>query len=597
MKIVSMEITGYRSLRDFKIDFDDLIVLVGKNDAGKSSVLRAIEFIMKIFAGKSGNQFSFEGSPTHSNSFTITFRDVFDFRPFFGNKEGKIVANLTFDFSEEEWNSILGRPPRWIINGQKIKSIDAIGAITFKCTITGSIKPPEIIADMDEIVSDKGVVFFKNQEGNNELRLSYDVNSKAFNLSQAGDFSVIHRLSEFLTGEFEHKSIGKPRERFHIISAERDLPYLPKETIQPTISPKLEDMKNIPKLVLSAQTTQLAHRRTDLQEIKNDFARLFPDYGDFKAMENNEHMIEFYIGEHRSDQTGSGAQQTFSSVFGMDFAKTDIIGIEEPEIHLHPQKQREFMRFLMEMTEKKDIQLIITTHSPSIVAEAPISSLRLIKREKGKTTASHVSATSLIEIGEELGVTVRDTLEYEAILLVEGKIDEAYFGRAIELFSQDSPSNKRIVSLGMGGWNKTETFVQSKYISKLKRPYLVIFDGDIDKIEKKKIQKDNYLKECDCIDKSKIRILSRLEIENYFAVPAAISRAFPNFKSDDITRAMNGYESGENLKNILMQLFESQSEKGFRTEDAIKIIKEIKKEEIPEEIKNIVLEINRETEI
>ncbi len=43
MKIRKVRIRHYRSIADIEIECDDLVALVGRNGAGKSCILRALE--------------------------------------------------------------------------------------------------------------------------------------------------------------------------------------------------------------------------------------------------------------------------------------------------------------------------------------------------------------------------------------------------------------------------------------------------------------------------------------------------------------------------------------------------------------------------
>ncbi len=58
------------------------------------------------------------------------------------------------------------------------------------------------------------------------------------------------------------------------------------------------------------------------------------------------------------------------------FAK--ILLIEEPEAHLHPQLQTKLLQYLKEQAQNKNIQIIVTTHSPTIVASCGLDALKAI---------------------------------------------------------------------------------------------------------------------------------------------------------------------------------------------------------------------------
>src|SRR5690242_5992633 len=45
MKIRTLQVRNFRSLADINFEFPDLVVLVGKNDAGKSNVLHSIQIL------------------------------------------------------------------------------------------------------------------------------------------------------------------------------------------------------------------------------------------------------------------------------------------------------------------------------------------------------------------------------------------------------------------------------------------------------------------------------------------------------------------------------------------------------------------------
>jgi putative ATP-dependent endonuclease of the OLD family len=46
MRLEHLHVAGFRSLKDTEIDFDDLTLLIGPNDSGKSSVLDAVDILL-----------------------------------------------------------------------------------------------------------------------------------------------------------------------------------------------------------------------------------------------------------------------------------------------------------------------------------------------------------------------------------------------------------------------------------------------------------------------------------------------------------------------------------------------------------------------
>lgn len=68
---------------------------------------------------------------------------------------------------------------------------------------------------------------------------------------------------------------------------------------------------------------------------------------------------------------GSGFEMMFSLIYSYYLAiqgrKKMIILIDEPELHLHPDIQKRFVQFLLNIS--KDVQVILSTHSPILVKQ------------------------------------------------------------------------------------------------------------------------------------------------------------------------------------------------------------------------------------
>ncbi len=75
------------------------------------------------------------------------------------------------------------------------------------------------------------------------------------------------------------------------------------------------------------------------------------------------------------NQLGSGYEMIFSLLYAYYLSKKEkkklVILIDEPELHLHPRLQQDFIQLLLEFS--KDTQIILTTHSPLFVKQAMIN--------------------------------------------------------------------------------------------------------------------------------------------------------------------------------------------------------------------------------
>lgn len=98
-----------------------------------------------------------------------------------------------------------------------------------------------------------------------------------------------------------------------------------------------------------------------------------------------------------------------------------IIGVEEPEAHLHPHLQRVLFRYLL----RSEPALIVTTHSPQIASVAPLRSLILLRRQGNSSVAATVSGAGLTDEQVEdleryLDAVRADFLFARGVILVEG---------------------------------------------------------------------------------------------------------------------------------------------------------------------------------
>jgi predicted ATPase len=82
-KLKSIEIKGYKSIRDQKIPLSDLNVLIGQNGAGKTNFISVFNFLRNIIGGRLKN---------------ISLRTGAENLMYYGSKETQqIIINLNFD--------------------------------------------------------------------------------------------------------------------------------------------------------------------------------------------------------------------------------------------------------------------------------------------------------------------------------------------------------------------------------------------------------------------------------------------------------------------------------------------------------------------
>ena len=95
-----------------------------------------------------------------------------------------------------------------------------------------------------------------------------------------------------------------------------------------------------------------------------------------------------------------------------------VVAIEEPESHLHPGAVRQLAVVLQEMASEH--QVIVTTHSPLLVARNRVEANIIVSKSKA------IPASSIKAVRDSLGIRVEDNLSTaEYVVLVEGPTDVA----------------------------------------------------------------------------------------------------------------------------------------------------------------------------
>lgn len=118
-----------------------------------------------------------------------------------------------------------------------------------------------------------------------------------------------------------------------------------------------------------------------------------------------------------------------------------VLALEEPESHLHPQAQRSLFSHIKAITGQR----VVSTHSPYFAGQAQLEDLRLFIKKGGDTTARRLDLSELVKPDDrrKLQDTViesrGDILFARAVVLFEGQTEEqalpiwaeAYWGCSI----------------------------------------------------------------------------------------------------------------------------------------------------------------------
>jgi len=171
-----------------------------------------------------------------------------------------------------------------------------------------------------------------------------------------------------------------------------------------------------------------------LNEILNDHLQLELDI-EKPNLNKLQYIIKFIQNktELPLKQLSSGERgiiHLIFSIFGFDL-KDGMMFIDEPEIHIHPQLQKKYLKIIQDAIIELDLQFIIATHSPVFVNENTVEGLlRFYKNDEGftkivKPTTIPIDMRNKIRM---LNYTNSATAFFNnRIILVEGYPDKIFF--------------------------------------------------------------------------------------------------------------------------------------------------------------------------
>ncbi len=125
----------------------------------------------------------------------------------------------------------------------------------------------------------------------------------------------------------------------------------------------------------------------------------FPDVIDHNEKENYRSLDENSLGHNNLLYLATILAELINS--GEEDERFKVLLVEEPEAHLHPQLQIRLLKYLEEIAESGDVQVIVTSHSPVLASSASIDNLIHISADQQGT----INTVSLKETGIHLTVT------------------------------------------------------------------------------------------------------------------------------------------------------------------------------------------------
>jgi len=142
-------------------------------------------------------------------------------------------------------------------------------------------------------------------------------------------------------------------------------------------------------------------------------------------------------GLHRLplDSFGTGIHHLVILCAALAMHSGCVITLEEPEVHLHPDLQRKFLRFIAEQTTNT---YFITTHSNVFLDSKLDVSVYHVQFDGKVSSVTHLESTrSSREVLTDMGYKASDLLQANCVIWVEGPSDRIYLNRWLGFVAPD----------------------------------------------------------------------------------------------------------------------------------------------------------------
>lgn len=509
MEIKSLHIKNFKSIRELKIShIENSLILVGKNNTGKTVVLDAIRAVTGNYAVRETD---------------------------FNEKKQNIEIAMVLEITEEDLHqfhdsgivSLYKRYDSWKRDFcEKLPSFSE-GKLSFVCSMNhdGKVRYidgyhknnryiPEILPKLHFIDTTRNLASFQEdllmfQKSEDLIRLRS--NSCMFDAAKTCNhcFSCIGLINQ------------KKPEELQLYETARLLEY---------------KMYQLNLSELSQKVNENYRKNGGVEEILYTLSCNMDKMFSVEVNAWHEELRRFSSVEHLGNGMKSIYMLSLLETYIEDAKRIpSIIIVEYPELFLHPSLQKTASKILYRLSKKN--QVIFTTHSPNMVVNFTRGQIcQMILDEDGYSAARQNA--DIDDILNDLGYSANDFLNVDFVFIVEGKQDKTRFPLLLEkYYSEVQDKNgglSRISIITTNSCTNIKTYANLKYMNQLylRDQFLMIRDGDGKNPEELAGQLCRYYSEREQQDIDKlprvrrqnVLILKYYSFENYFLNPKVMAQ-------------------------------------------------------------------------
>jgi putative ATP-dependent endonuclease of OLD family len=547
MYLKKLKLLNFRSYQSIEIEFDqNLNVIIGKNDIGKSTILEALD----IFFGQERIKIDITDKNVFQGSeMAISCSFIIDQK-----KEYLIDTDVKTNLKDEfllNKDGLLEIKKVWDCSKDKITatSLKTFIVSEYPKEFSESPLPTLKIEDLKKIlenVDNSDIAFALHDKlNNNELegleigpyssdmdtkipikidkRKRADIRKAIYQVINDKELKTVELAIDKEDGKNIWNSISTDLPLFFLFQSDRANKDTDKEVQDPlkvitktaigNVLDKLEEVKELIK-----QSAELIGNETikKLEEMNPELAKVLKPDVTNKAWDT---LFSFsFIGDDNipMNKRGSGVRRLILLNYFRAEAerqnssnKTVIYAIEEPETSQHPNHQVLLINALNEIAQKDSHQVIITTHSPEIAKQSKSENLILVDKVDGINKIIQ-DDNKLKAIVETLGITA---YLGKLVICVEGENDINFLinlNQTITEFKDIIDLKKENIKIIPMGGSSLKNWVERHYLDGSNVVEYHLYDKDSNEQYKSSVEKVNARP-----DNSKGILTKKREMENY----------------------------------------------------------------------------------
>lgn len=335
-------VRNFATLRNIDLKLSDLMVLVGQNDAGKTNVLRALNFLsalskqdVQTAVARLGGIRTLCWAGNYQEGLQITVH----------GKLPSIKKTPSYQYDVALYQKDLSGK---VIFGQESLQIEGHTSATREAEMVkvGSWKTPDL---------DSGLLYHANQKSSLSAESSEAQNIQSWLRSDVVQ-AIAGALGRLEIYKLNPDSIAKP-------AAIR-------------VDPRMDfDGTGFPTLLESFSSNP--ERQDAFDDIIENLRRLVPSFHRVGVVttQHAQHLLkelqfQVRVGEERMLIGGNQVSDGLLLLLGvlvLSRSNTPLVMLEEPENGIHVRALKELVSMLRELTKTGQLRLLMTTHSPYLL--------------------------------------------------------------------------------------------------------------------------------------------------------------------------------------------------------------------------------------